>query len=85
MSSNASANCSAGGYIQYRPWLDLPWSLVILLNLRVKGDDPWGRAVYGAGLPSLDYWDRWFESLRGHVSCVCCVVSGLCEELIARS
>jgi len=52
---------------------------------KVKGDDTGGCAVYGAGLPSLDCWDRWFESRRRHVSCVCFLGSDLCEVLIART
>ena len=51
---------------------------------KVKGYDPGGIAVYGAGPPSLDCWDRWFESRRSWVSCVCCIGSGLCEEPITR-
>ena len=44
---------------------------------------------YGLGLRPLNRWDRGFECLWGHVCSsllfvVCCVVSGLCDELITR-
>jgi hypothetical protein len=44
----------------------------------------------GVGLRSLDCWDCTFESRPGHgcssvVFVVCCVSSGLCDELITRS
>ena len=44
----------------------------------------------GVGLQPLDFWDRGFESRWRHgcsslVFVVCCVCSGLCDELITRS
>jgi hypothetical protein len=36
LSRNMWANGSAGNYIQYRPWLDLPWTLATMLNLTLK-------------------------------------------------
>ena len=41
-----------------------------------------GHAVQGVGLQLLDFWDSGSESL---VFIVCCVGSGLCDELIARA
>jgi hypothetical protein len=47
-------------------------------------------SVEVVGLKSLDCWDRGFESRGGHgssclVLVMCCVGSGLCDELIIRS
>jgi hypothetical protein len=45
--------------------------------------DSGGRAVQGVGLQQLlDIWEGVSESL---VFVVCCVGSGLCDELIARA
>ena len=47
------------------------------------------RAVYGVGLQPFDCWDCRFEYRWGHgyssLVFVCCVGSGLCDELITRS
>jgi hypothetical protein len=79
-SGNMWANGSACGYVQSA--LDTRQS--VKPNGTVQSDDPGGLAVYGAGLPLFDCWYRWFESRRRHVSCACCVGSGLCEVLITR-
>lgn len=52
--------------------------------------DPSGRAVWGVGLQPLDCRDGRLESCWEHewLSCVfvvCCVGSGLCDELISHS
>jgi hypothetical protein len=39
---------------------------IILPTYKVQAADPGGREVYAIGLRPLDYWNRGFESRRGH-------------------
>ena len=53
-------------------------------NGKVKGDDPDGLVVYGGRSAFTRLLGSLVRFPREHVSCVCFVGSGLCQELIAR-
>ena len=65
----------------------MPIDVLTLINQTLFNTaGPSGRAVWGVGLRPLAYWDRGFESHRGHGCFSVCVLPGrgLCDRLITR-
>ena len=77
--------------VEYRPSSRkqiLYWQLSrrVIIVLILTNPDPVDRAVWGVVLQPLDYWDCRLESRWRHEVCLlCCVGSGLCDELTTRS
>ena len=64
------------------------WSLLIFIEIKVN-KSRWPRDLT-VGMHPLDFWDHGFESRWVHICSylvfvVCCVGSGLCDELIPHS